>query len=216
MSRRVVLAFGAAAVLAAAVILYLALNTPGGSANTSSEAPTARSGDPHTDHPRTGDRSNPRNVTGDEPRGIPATGDRPTTEHTIDGVLVRDHRSGDRPPIDLPRNTHAPEGRKLPPTLTRDLSRQLQVVMNECAAKIPREARATGPDGPRLESTIFIAIKDQQARITDATVQLRNLEGASVAPAKLCIEQQALGLTTKATDEADLERYSVSITFAIP
>jgi len=213
MSRRVVLAFGAAAVLAAAVILYLALSAPGGAAANTSEVPAPRSRD--QDHPRTGDRSNPRTVTGDEPRSRPAS-DRPPTEHTIDGVLIRDHRSGDRPPIDLPRTTHAPEGRKLPATLTRDLSQQLQGVMNECAAKIPREARATGPDGPRLESTIFIAIKDQQARITDATVQLRNLEGASVAPAKLCIEQKALGLTTKAPDEADLERYSVSITFAVP
>lgn len=215
MNRRVLLAIASVAVLAAALVLYFKLRTDPAAATNSPRAtiptdPTVPTPPPAGTSPR-GRASAPVVTTGSTERETP-TGDGSAKEVTINGVKIRDHRSGNRPPIDLPPNIHAPDSRKVSPTLTADFSEKLQAVMSECAASVPTEARGLKP---RLEGTILIAIKDHQARITQSTMQLRDVEGASVAPTKQCIEEKSLGLTTHAGDERDLENYSISITFAL-
>ena len=98
------------------------------------------------------------------------------------------------------------------PTLTGEISTKIQAVMHECVAAMPADARGAKP---RLEGTIQIAIKDQQARITQSAVQLRDVTGSSADTTKQCIEQKSMGLTAAAPDEPDLESYSISITFAL-
>jgi hypothetical protein len=210
MNRRVLLAFGGAAVLAATVILYIALTTTDDVA-----ARSGGTGDPVARPTPAGDPARPalpRATGSDVPTQVADTTDAPR-EYMIDGVKVRDHRKGDHAPVDLPRNIHPPGTRKVASTLTHDLSQKLQAALAECATKIPPEARGIKP---RLEGTVFIAIKDARAQITDATVQLRGVQGETVAAAKQCMEQKSVGIGTPAPGEADLERYSISLSFALP
>lgn len=205
------LAFGAVIVAAAAVILYLALNTDDSNAGSRpvSEAPDTPAPTPAPDRPS----GTP--VVADRGSDTPAPDaeDKPH-EYMVDGVLIRDHRKNKGSgAVDLPRNIHRPNTRQIASTLTHDVSQKLQAVMAECVQAIPREARG---EKPRLEGTVFMTIQNHQVRITEATVQLRNVEGDSVAAAKQCMEQRSAGITVPAPDEADLERYSISINYALP
>jgi hypothetical protein len=207
MNRRVVLAIFALAVLAAAVILYLKLRDDDASAGTPGSTGSSPAADDEPKAPATRPTLAPANRD-----TAVASSDGSAGEVTINGVRIRDHRTGDHPPVDLPPNVHAPKSHRVAPTLTADISTKIQAVMHECVTAMPADARGAKP---RLDGTIQIAIKDQQARITQSAVQLRDVVGSSADTTKQCIEQKSLGLTAPATDEPDLESYSISITFAL-
>jgi hypothetical protein len=82
--------------------------------------------------------------------------------------------------------------------------------MRECGRSVPAPSLGTKP---RLEGQIVIAVKDQQAKVTSATMQLRDITGEAVDPTRQCIEQRSLGLTAAAPGEVDLESYSINLTF---
>jgi hypothetical protein len=134
-------------------------------------------------------------------------------DYVIGDTRVRDHRTGNHPPMDIPPNVHPPEGRQIPSTLTHELAQKVKAVMIECVASVPREARG---DKPRLEGQISIAIKERKASITKSTVQLRNVTGDTVDPAKQCIESKVIGIENPSGDEADLDDYTINISFALP
>jgi hypothetical protein len=209
---RVLLAIGAAAVAAMIVVLWLALRTDSGAS-----ASTQKSGanEPATPGSSAPDRSARPTVTPSvEPRGSGQAGtgtDEPTT-YAVGDVEVRDHRTGNHAPIDLPPNVHPADTHRISSKIVNDLSLQIQAVMKQCAVEIPPEARG---DKPRLEGTIFIAIKGEQAKITDAAMQLRNVVGASVEPTKQCIMQKSVGITATATGEPETEKYTISVSFAL-
>lgn len=144
-----------------------------------------------------------------DPSGDPAV--EAPREYAVGDRIVRDHRKGGQGPVDLPPSVHPPDGRKIQSSLTSELAQKVKAVMNTCAAAIPPEARG---EKPRMEGQIVIAIKDQQVTITRATVQLRNVVGAAVDATKQCIEQQALGITHP-TDEADVDSYDITLSFAL-
>jgi len=214
---RTLLALGGALVLVAGLVLWILLRRDEPRAEAHSPDPvatpaptpatdqrTARSDRPHADHPT---------VTATRSTDTPTTNDQgEVKEYEINGVKIRDHRKGDHPAPDLPPNIHPMEGRHLPATLTSEISNKLQAVLRKCAADVPVEARGAKP---RLEGTIFVSIKDHALRITETTAQLRDVVGASVDPTKRCFEEKSVGLTTPAPDQDDLDRYSISITYAL-
>lgn len=214
---RTLLALGGALLLVAGLVLWILLRRDEPRAEAHSPDPaataaptpatdqrTARADHPHADHPT---------VTATRATDTPTTNDQgEVKEYEINGVKIRDHRKGDHPPPDLPPNLHPLEGRHLPPTLTSAISNKLQVVLRECAADVPVEARGAKP---RLEGTILVSIKDHSLRVTQTTAQLRDVVGASVEPTKHCFEEKSVGLTTPAPDEADLDSYSITITYAL-
>jgi hypothetical protein len=130
----------------------------------------------------------------------------------IGGVHVRDHRSGDHTPVDLPPAIHAPHGRKIPSQLTHDLTQRLRAVVNECAARIPAGARGARAG---IDGEITIAIKDQQATVTAGTFQLRDI-AASDGSVKDCIEQKAVGVAVASGDEPDVENYGITLSLRLP
>ena len=212
---RTLLALGGGLLLVAGLVLWILLRrdepradatpvaqpTP---ATPAADQRTARGESPHADHPT---------VTATTTTGTPTTNDQgEVKEYEINGVKIRDHRKGDHPPPDLPPNLHPLEGRHLPVALTTAISNKLQVVLKECAADVPVEARGAKP---RLEGTIFVAIKDHSLRITQTTAQLRDVVGASVEPTKRCFEEKSVGLATPAPDQDDLDSYSIAITYAL-
>jgi hypothetical protein len=141
-----------------------------------------------------------------------AVTDSAVTDYMVGGARVRDHRSGERTPIDVRRAIHPPEGRKIPSQLTSDVAQQVRAVMAECAMNLPSDAR--GAD-PRLDGTIMIAIKDRQATITSASVQLRDVNASAAVPVKQCIEQTSIGVATSAGEEADVAGYAITLAFRL-
>jgi hypothetical protein len=154
----------------------------------------------------------PQVATADEPRG--ARPDRePATETIINGVRVRDHRKDRSKPIHIPDRPRPESGRRIPPSLTRDISDRLLPLVRECATGVPPEAR--GPK-PRVLGNVVIAIKNKQVQVSQATFALTDVFGAPAEPTQQCIQQKALGITLPAPDEEDLENYPVQVSLSLP
>jgi hypothetical protein len=134
-------------------------------------------------------------------------------EYMVGDVRVRDHRTGDHPEVDLPPPIHAPEGRRIPSSLTSDIVQQLRGATTGCGADLPADARG---DKPRVDGTIAIAIKDHKATITSAAFQVRDVVGGLGDPIKRCFEQKAVGVTTPSGDEPDLAGYQISMQLRLP
>ena len=142
----------------------------------------------------------------------PAAGENPR-EYAVGDVRVRDHRSGDHKPLDIPPNVHPAEGRQLPSVLTHEIAQKVKDVMVQCVANLPKDARG---EKPRLEGQIAVSIKANKMTVTKSTMQLRNVSGESVEPTRQCIEQKAIGLENAAPQQDDLDSYTINISFAIP
>jgi hypothetical protein len=134
-------------------------------------------------------------------------------EYEVGGVRIRDHRSGSNAPLDIPPNIHRPNTRELPSTLTQAVAQQVRGVLADCARdNLPKEARG---EHPRLEGQLIVGIKDHTLTVTGATMQLRDATGDAALATKQCVEQKSVGLTTPATDQDDLDNYSIGVTFAV-
>jgi hypothetical protein len=207
------LALGAAVVLAAIIGLYVASRRgDDGEPQLASSDPKIAQADPGKSSSN-GTRPAP-SVT------VPPPGAGSTTvvnDYMIGDVHVRDHRTGDHAPLDVPPAIHAPGGRKVPSELVSDIAQKVRAVVAACAASLPI---ANGPGGrgekPRADGEIMIAIKNQLATVTSATIQLRDVEGATVESVKQCIEQKSIGIATASGDEPDLEGYAITTSFRLP
>ena len=203
--------------LVAGLVLWMVMSgddpTPagggGGSGGGGGRVTASTGGEPRRGGGTTTVSASERGTQRFEDRG---DGEPAVREYEINGVKVRDHRTGTHAPIDLPPNTHAPGTRRIASKTTGVVSNELQKVVRACGASIPREARG---EKPRLEGRVIIAIKAGQVSVTSATVQLRNIEGAAAEAAKQCVEQKSVGLSAPVADEADLDAYSISLSFAI-
>jgi hypothetical protein len=152
-------------------------------------------------------------LPGESPRlPQPGPGENPR-DYVVGDVRIRDHRTGDNKPIDVPPNAHPADSRKIPPTLTHEISQKVKAVMMQCVADLPKDARG---DKPRLEGQIIIAIKNNKASITSSTIQLRNVTGDALESTKQCIESKAVGIENPAPDQADLDNYPIHLSYAIP
>ena len=219
---RKLLVFGVIAVLGSMLVLWLVTRDNASSAG----APDPVATDDHAvvvaDHRADPDRpalpADPNRPTSPSVAGVDRGTHEATPsadEYTINGQRIRDHRApGDRKPMEVPPSIHPPGGRKIRPELTGLLTDQILAGMRECGRVVPKAALG---DKPRLEGQIVIAIKGGQAIVTGSTVQLRNVIGdETIASAKQCIEQKALAVRAPATDEQDLDSYSISLSFAFP
>jgi len=85
-------------------------------------------------------------------------------------------------------------------------------VVNECAANVPLEGRGAKPG---IDGEIMIAIKNQQATVTSAMFQLRDV-AVSDASVKECLEQKAVGISAPSGDEAEVENYGIMLSLRLP
>jgi hypothetical protein len=213
---KAVLIFGAC-VIAAAVGLIVMMGGDGDDAatTTTQTKPTETGGSAGNaaspPPPVAGERNRDQPVvsSNDTPRG-PAVAEGPT-EYELDGRKVRDHRAGDRKPIDIPPAVHPAEGPRIASSLTSEIGQKVRAKVSECGAQIPADQRG---EKPRAEGLVVIAIKNKQVTVNSATIQLRNVEGAAVEPAKACIEAAALAIT-QGTTEPDVASYDINISFSL-
>lgn len=213
---RTPLIVGALVVLAAAVVLVVMIAKPG--EEPTATPPTQPATETAAKPVPTPDRPASVTVT-DRPRGesapTPMTGGENPREYAVGDTPVRDHRAGDNKPIDIPPNVHPNDSRLIPSSLTHDISQKVKAAMRDCVKDLPRDGRG---EKPRMEGQILIAIKDRTLAVTQATIQLRDLDGlgAAAEAAKQCVEAHAVGLSTVAPDEADLASYSINLSFLVP
>jgi hypothetical protein len=208
---RLWLVLGAVIVLAGGIVLYLAIRDDGAAAK-SSASPSARDQAPPSVRSPDGVRVPAGDPGGVTVRDVPSDTSNPR-EYYVDGKRVRDHRRNPTSRVEATKPTEQIPGvpRRISPKITQAFSTQLQAAMKECAQALPAEARGAKP---RMEGSIVLAIKDQQARSTEAKLELRDVTGASVDGVRACIEQKAVGMQTIATDETDLERYSITLSLS--
>jgi hypothetical protein len=166
----------------------------------------------------TDDPTRPQATTVDSvPRGTNADAVRePPLEYTLpDGRRVRDFRAPkDRKPLEIPPSVHAPGGRKIDPSLTGLYTDEIIKAMHECGKAVPKEVLGAKP---RLEGQIVITIKQAQGSVTNAVFKITDISSESLAEtARQCVEQRALSVKVPATGEADLDSYSINLSFAFP
>jgi hypothetical protein len=205
-----VLVVGALVVIGVAIVLWLVLNKDT-SASTPSPARSPAVATGSAPSAPTTATPNPSLPTATVTPGGAKTTTPVVAEYMLDGNRVRDHRTGEHQPMDIPPNVHPPDGRKIKPTLTHKFSEQVHLALAACRHLVPTEA--IGQDA-RMEGQIVIAIKDGKATVTKSVMQLRNVVGASVEPTRQCLEQKALAMSAPADDEADLDDYSINLSFA--
>jgi len=203
---RGLLALGLAIVVAAIMVLYIMMARDDDAA-ARSDAP-ARNAETEPATPRA-------HVAPALPR--PSTAARePTgsaTDYTIGDVRIRDHRSGEHAQLDVAPVVHSPLSRKIPAQLSFDISQKVRAIVAACATNVPANARG---DKPRIEGQIKIAIKDHQATVTSAALQLRDVVGVTVDDARKCVEQKSIGATTPSGDEPDLDGYGITLSIRLP
>lgn len=179
---------------------------PGGSGGATSTPDLAR---PSPDRPNAPQVSSVEREPGS---AAGSAGDRGYTETIVNGMRVRDHRKDRSQPVDIGSGSRPPNARRIQPALTADISNRILPIVRECGASVPTEARGVKP---RVEGEILIAIRSKQVQITRANIQLTDVVGASVDPTKQCIEQKVLGLTVPAGEEADLEDYTITLSYGL-
>jgi hypothetical protein len=171
-------------------------------------APTAEKAPP----PAKPSNKPPENEVTVSPTTDPATAEKkPPREYYVDGKLIRDHRSGDKPPIDLPPVIRPPDARTMKPQSSNVLSKAIRVVLRDCTRAIPPEER-TG-DKPKVEAVVTVTVKDKGAKVTKSTVQLRDVRGSAADAAKSCIENTLLSVQ-EGVDELDIESYDITTQFS--
>lgn len=136
--------------------------------------------------------------------------ERVTREYYVDGQLIRDHRPEGTPPMDLPPVIRPPDARRMSALSTSVITKSVRLVMRECVRSIPQEER-TG-DKPKMEAVIVVGVKDKTAKVTKATIQLRDVRGSATDAAKSCIENNVLKVT-EGVDELDIESYDITTSF---
>ena len=207
MNRRVLLAFGAIAVVAAAVILYLAIKADGSSASstTADETVATKQATSTTSSQQTTTATTKTTTSSTTP------GDRPPPkEYYVDGQKIRDHRKGDRPPItELPPREQV---RKLPTPITQDIGGKFQTAFKDCMKDVPKAAKG---EKPRATGSMIVAIKDQQLTVVETNLTFTNIAPDAAEAAKQCVSQKAVGLSAPAANETDVERHSISLSLAI-
>jgi hypothetical protein len=135
-------------------------------------------------------------------------------DYVVGDIRVRDHRDGDNKPLDIPPNVHPAEGPAIPSTLTHEISQKVKTVVFDCAKDLPK-----GADGvkARLEGQISISIKAHDVTINKSTMELRDVPAGPAADAmKSCVEQKSVGLKNPAPDQADLDDYTINLSYALP
>ena len=207
MTKPLALAFGGSVVLVAAIALIVQLKEK---AEPAPAAPVTEPPTPTTPVARPGSSAIVTEGSHPKPSGEPSESTDPVVSE-VDGKIIRDHRKNPTPSV-LPPTIHRPGSRQIASTVTHDITQKVVKVLNECATAVPKAAR--GPK-PRADGQIVVSIKDKQVSITRATVKLRDGEGEIVEPTQRCIEEKSVGLTTTAKDEADVESYEISISFAL-
>ena len=215
------LVIAAVALTACALLLWMIVKgggdgDDGASAGTSQQPGGAGSEGAARTAPRAESSSRPglpQVTQADQARRGGDDDDRPATETIINGVRVRDHRRDRSKPVTLPDRPPPPHVRRIDPKLTAEISDRILPIVRECGGAVPPEARSPKP---RVEGQVTIAIKDHRVSVTAATVEISGVAGATLEPAKQCIQQKMLGVAVPQADEEDVESYPIQVSYTLP
>jgi hypothetical protein len=140
-------------------------------------------------------------------------------EYIVDGARVRDHRTGDKPPLtSIERTKREPTearngGRVLGQVVTSALGSKVREVVAECAKLVPKPP---SKEKSALRGKIFLDIKGRQARVSGTDLSMTGAHAPeTVAAVTRCMNEKAVGLVTSADGEADAERFEIDVTFGI-
>lgn len=124
---------------------------------------------------------------------------------------VRDHRAPEHVAADPPPDP--PAGHKINVQVTSGLAQVLRPALQECAANL---APGVAGDTSRIEGQVVIAIKNHQATVTSASFQLHDFAEAAQDGIKQCLVQRAVGVSSSAGDEPDIDSYPITVSLRWP
>jgi hypothetical protein len=206
------LAFGAAAIVAAAVILYLATQAGDAPASSAKPGPMVAESEPRPEDP-SGNATPPKRERQASKQANGETMPAPREYVTEDGRRVRDHR---RNPTPEEGSAPAPDppARTLSTSTTQTVVVPFKEAIRECTKSLP--PRAPGAKRSRLQGELLVEIKEQQLTVTDAKLGIPGMEGEAVTAAIACLKEKSAAIATSATGEADFQSTSIRIDVALP
>jgi hypothetical protein len=206
---KALLAIGAAAIVAAAVVLVLAINAGGSDASAPAE-PVAVNREPGKPPATSGRNTTP--IKPSEAGEVERVDRVEPVEYEIDGVKVRDHRKNPGQ-MKLPPNIHPPQQRRIASSVVGDIHTQVRKLSAECARSVQASDRG---DKPKIDMQVTVSIKDKQVTVLKSVAAISDVAGASGDGVKTCMEQKALTVVANAPDEPDVESYSINLTMPVP
>jgi hypothetical protein len=129
-----------------------------------------------------------------------------------DGVLVRDHRSGNPPmrtaPIRRPRrNLGAVE-----PTTVIAVRNAMRPIVYRCTAEIP----AAGMEAdPRLQGEVVISIAAEYLTVDDVKVQIAHVQGAAESKLRDCVVQGVSKIAFDVPGATAVTDYTLTLPFRL-
>jgi hypothetical protein len=125
-----------------------------------------------------------------------------------EGTIVRDHRPGAGPPSENEGTIRAPRKvRRIDSTVVLAVRREMHPIVQGCRDQFRDDFEA---DQGKLQSEVAVSIRDGQARVVDATIQL---VGVAEGRMDVCVHNEVLGIRIPAPDHQDLERHVLRFPF---
>jgi hypothetical protein len=197
------LAVVAAVVVAAVIGLYITLRTDSAPAPVSAPVPPERPDQRIAD-------TEPGKARNRVAPAIRLDGSAAPTR-PVGAQGVRDHRAPE--PVAPEQPPDPPAGHKINVQVTSDLSQILRTALQDCATNL---APGAAGETSRIEGQIVVAIKDHQATVTSVSFQLRDFAEAAQADLKQCLAQRAIGVTSPAGNEPDIDSYPITVSLRWP
>ena len=200
-------------VLGGVVALVMALRSDKSQAKSNGKptatATSSQSGDDTTE-PRTskrGDRPSIDTTSADTPED-----DDSGTYYRDDGTVVRDHRGGDRAPLDKGA-TSRPRGlRQVDPETIVAVRNAVRPHVNRCADAVGDSALG---EAPRIQGEVHLSIKDNQLMIDGVDVQLRDIDEGSAPDLIECVKTAVGNIALDATGHPDVDDYILTLPFDV-
>jgi hypothetical protein len=129
-----------------------------------------------------------------------------------DGVMVRDHRTRDAPPMMSstairPRRTVT----KIAPSTVLAVRNAMRPIVHECWGETPTSTNAD----PRLQSQVVISISDTHLTIDDVRASTRDLDEPAATALRACVVQRIKPFTLVIPGGSDVVGHTLTLPFRL-
>jgi hypothetical protein len=162
-----------------------------------------------TRQPEAAGQTRPRSAVSTEPGTERAA---PRVYVRDDGVLVRDHRTRDAPPMMSATVTRPQRSvTKVAPTTVLAVRNAMRPIVRECLGDIPISADAD----PRLQSHVDISIADTHLTIDDVRASTRDLDEPVSSELRACVIQRMKSVTLEIPGGSDVTGHTLTLPFRL-
>jgi hypothetical protein len=173
------------------------------------EVPLPGLGSPDTPDPQAAGQTAPGSAARDD-GGAPAA---PRVYVRDDGVLVRDHRTRDAPPMMSGPITRPRHGVvKVEPTTVIAVRNAMRPIVYRCSGETPETSLAAEP---RIQGEVVITIAKGSLSVDDATIRVADVQEPAASRLRECVLPDVKRITLAIPDAADVAGHTLTLPFRL-